>query len=54
MSKYLYDKNEKDNKANLPASEASETASIAQISILMLAIGSAYQLTPKKTYNMPI
>ena len=25
MSKYLYDKNEKDNKANLPASEASET-----------------------------
>ena len=50
MSKYLYKMN-RDNRAYLPASEMPSTA---PISILMLAIGLAYQLTPKKTYNMPI
>ena len=54
MSKYLCDINEKDNNANLPAYAASNTAFIAPISIaLLLPIGSAYQLTPKKTYGMP-
>ena len=49
MSKYLCDINEKDNNANLPAYAASNTAFIAPISIaLLLPIGSAYQLTPKK------
>ena len=54
VSKYLYHINEKDKKANLPAYAASNTAFISPISLLMLPIGLAYQLTPKKTYNMPI
>ena len=37
----------------LAASAASEAASIAPISILMLTIDSAAQITYKKTYHTP-
>ena len=39
--------------ASFAASAASEAASVAQISILMLAIDSASQKTYKKTYHTP-
>ena len=39
--------------ASLTASAASEAASVAPISILMLAINSASHKTYKKTYHMP-
>ena len=39
--------------ASFAASAASEAASVALISILMLAIDSAAQITCKKTYNTP-